>query len=200
MHKCTLKVCEQPYIPHRLEMADQYVLVLSAGYLFFFWKGVVSHLLFEACRKITAQLQTAVAGGREQGSRMHREMQVKVGPGIRNAAGLHVCVWQMDDETEGKTWYLRVCLHYDWDTVGGLQGSSQKKTCQLLKASTHRAAHSNRVISSSDDFWYVVFQPRFTAPRSSQSPRLQKDQCWEHILLQQRLGACSQRWKRSLWI
>ena len=60
--------------------------------------------------------------------------------------------------------YTGVCLRYDWDAVGGLQSSPHKKIPKLLKASTHGATHSNRVISSSDDFWYVVFLPRFTAP------------------------------------
>lgn len=59
---------------------------------------------------------------------------------------------------------------------------------------------NERVISSSDDFWCVVFLPRFTVPGSSLSLGLNKDQCWEHILLWQRLSACSSKWKRSVWI
>lgn len=55
---------------------------------------------------------------------------------------------------------------------------------------------NERVISSSDDFWCVVFLPRFTVPGSSPSLGLNKDQCWEHILLWQRLSACSSKWKK----
>lgn len=47
----------------------------------FFRMEVVSHLLFEACRKIIPQLQTAVAELREQDKRMQKEMQLEVGSG-----------------------------------------------------------------------------------------------------------------------
>lgn len=42
---------------------------------------LVSHPLFEACRKIIAQLQTAVAEREKQGGGMQKEKQVKVGSG-----------------------------------------------------------------------------------------------------------------------
>lgn len=73
-------------------------------FLFFFWMQDVSHLLFEACSKIIAQLQTAVAEKKGESRVVGRKGRSKRrwDLGTRNAAGLRVHVRQMGDETGGK--------------------------------------------------------------------------------------------------
>lgn len=62
---------------------------------------VVSHLLFEACRRIIAQLQTAIAEkGGKAGRVRHRRRRRDLSEVLGSADRLHVRVWQMDGETE----------------------------------------------------------------------------------------------------
>lgn len=180
----------------------KWVLAPSAGHLFFFFEdGSCKSSFVWTLRKIIAQLQTAVAGRGMPVCGKQQEKGVEVGSGSEERSRItRACQangrWDRGQDSILVCEFVCTVIEMQYVDYRALL----TKTRKLLKASTHRAAHSNRVISSSDDFWYVVFLPRFTAPGSSQSPGLQRDQCWEHILLWQWLGACSQRWKRSLWI
>lgn len=62
---------------------------------------------------------------------------------MRNADGLYVRVWEMGDEKESGTHRpvcVRVCLHCDWDAVGGLQCSTHKNTLTLKGLNTQSSS------------------------------------------------------------
>lgn len=85
--------CVSKDIPQ--EMADCYALFFWQDMYFFFfsvfWVGVVSHLLFEARRKIIAHFQQG--GEAIRGGIWEFGMQMD-----------YVHVWQMGNEMEDRTW------------------------------------------------------------------------------------------------
>lgn len=122
--------------------------------------------------------------------------------GTRNGVGLHEHVSQMGDEGEGRTQYLCVSLFALWlrcsRWIRELFSQKNTLTPKGLNTQSGSLKPSNLFI-----WWFLIccFSASFHCAGALLNPSgLQKDQCWEHILPQQWLGACSQRWKRSLWI
>lgn len=100
-----------------------------------------SDLLSEACN----ECRTKVDAGRRSNQRQDLERDIHMDYtrvfgkwAIKQRAELNAGSW--------------VCLHSCWDAGGWLQSSSSPK--KHVNASQ---PHLNRVIFSSDDFWYAVF-------------------------------------------
>lgn len=177
------------------------IVVISKASIFFTRMELVSHLLSTACRESIAQWQTAVSG-RGKAAWWDANREEASGSTKQQERQLDMCMsgeWAL--RQRAGTRCLCVSLFALWlRSSRWITEALPTETRELLNASTHRASHSNNVISSSDDFWYVVFFCLVSLRRARLNLRVCRKINVENTSCFGSDWARSLRGKRSLWI
>lgn len=142
MDACVLKDIPQ-------EMADRYVLVSSAGHLFFFLDGSCkSSFVWSPAGRSLLSCRLLLQKGE---SRV--EKRSEVGSGNEKCGWITwACFANTAMGQRAGCFCVRV-LHYDWDAVGGLQRSSHKTTLTRKGLNTQSSSFkpSNLFI-----WWFLI--------------------------------------------